>query len=100
MTTTLPLPKSDDDRISEAWEEAAWLPCLVTVETSVHCFTVGDLLSLAVGCVVATKSTSSAELMVCVNGQLLATAELDVVDDRYAARLTDFVGKGSHARGA
>ena len=96
MSTIVVGPTPGERRISEAaWEEAGWLPCRLTVELAVQGFTVGDLLSLGVGCVVATKTPSSAELMICVNGQTLGTAELDVVGDRYAARLTDFVGQGN-----
>jgi len=97
MSTLAAVPTpTGESRISDAtWEEVEWLPCCVTVELAVQAFTVGDLLSLGVGCVVATKTPSSAELMICVNGQTLGTAELDVVGDRYAARLTDFVGQGN-----
>ena len=96
MSTIVAGPTPGERRISEAaWEEAGWLPCRLTVELAVQGFTVGDLLSLGVGCLVATKTPSSAELMICVNGQTLGTAELDVVGDRYAARLTDFVGQGN-----
>ena len=96
MSSIVAVPTPEESRISDAaWEEAGWLPCRVTVELAVQGFTVGDLLSLGVGCVVATKTPSSAELMICVNGQLLGTAEVDVVGDRYAARLTGFMGQGN-----
>lgn len=96
MSTIAVGPTPRERQISEAaWDEADSLPCRLTVELAVQGFTVGDLLSLGVGCVVATKTPSSAELMICVNGQTLGTAELDVVGDRYAARLTDFVGQGN-----
>ena len=96
MSTTVSLAKLEERRIPDAaWEEAGWLPCRATVEIAVQGFTVGDLLSLAVGCVVATKTPSSAELLLRVNGQLLGTAELDMIGDRYAARLSDLAGQGS-----
>jgi flagellar motor switch/type III secretory pathway protein FliN len=101
MTTALAAPKSEELPIPEAaWQEVGWLPCRATVEVAVEGFTVGDLASLAVNCVVVTKTASTAELLIRVNGQLLGNVELDVVDNRYAARLTDFAGKDSPERGA
>jgi flagellar motor switch/type III secretory pathway protein FliN len=103
MTTALALAKPEETKIDDAaWQEAAWLPCRATVEVAVPGFTLGDLLSLAVDSVVATKTARSGELLVLVNGQWLANAELDVVGDRYAARLTDFAGQAqaSPERGA
>lgn len=91
MATALALPKLEESRISEgAWLEAGWLPCRVTVEIPVPGFTVGDLLSLEVNSVVVTRTASSAEVLVRANGELLGNAELDIVGNSFAARLTEF----------
>ena len=100
MTTALAVSPSEVPKTTEAmWQEAGWLPCRATVEIDVPGFTVGDLLGLAADSVVVTKTSRSAEVLLRVNGQWLADAELEIVGERYSARLTDFAGQTSQDRG-
>lgn len=90
MATVLALPKPEEPGIPEAaWREASWLPCQVSAEISVAAFTVGDLLSLEVNSVVATRTPTVADVLVRVNGELVGSAELDAIGDRLAVRITE-----------
>ncbi len=90
MATVLALPKAQEPGISEAaWREASWLPCRLTSEIAVAGFTVGDLMSVEVGSIVATRTPTSSDVLVRVNGELIGRAELDAVGDRFAVRMTE-----------
>jgi len=90
MATALALPRSEEPGAPEvSWREAGWLPCQLTTEIPVAAFTVGDLLSLEVNSVVDTRTPSSADVLVRVNGELVARAELEISGDRVAARVTE-----------
>lgn len=90
MATVLALPKSAEPNTSSiSWEEAGWLPCQLSAEIPISAFTVGDLLSLALNSVVDTRTPSDADVLVSVNGELVAHAELEVVGDRIAVRMTE-----------
>lgn len=90
MATVLALPKHEEPGIPEAaWREAIWLPCRVIAEIPVLAFTVGDLMSLEVNSVVSTRTPTSANVVVRVNGELVGRAELDAVGDRLVVRLTE-----------
>jgi len=90
MATALALPKTQEPGIPEAaWREAGWLPCRLTSEIAVAAFTVGDLMSLEVGSVVTTRTPTSADVLVRVNGELVGRAELDAIGERFAVRITE-----------
>lgn len=90
MATVLALPKAQEPGISEAaWREASWLPCRLTSEIAVAGFTVGDLMSLETGSVVLTRTPTSSDVLVRVNGELIGRAELDAVGNRLAVRMTE-----------
>lgn len=90
MATVLALPKAQEPGISEAaWREASWLPCRLTSEIAVAGFTVGDLMSLETGSVVVTRTPTSSDVLVRVNGELIGRAELDAVGNRLAVRMTE-----------
>jgi flagellar motor switch/type III secretory pathway protein FliN len=90
MATVLALPRAQEPGISEAaWREASWLPCRLTSEIAVAGFTVGDLMSIEVGSVVVTRTPTSSDVLVRVNGELIGRAELDAVGDRFAVRITE-----------
>jgi len=90
MATVLALPKLQEPGISEAvWREASWLPCRLTSEIPVTGFTVGDLMSLEAGSVVVTRTPTSADVLVRVNGEFVGRAELDSVENHFAVRITE-----------
>jgi flagellar motor switch/type III secretory pathway protein FliN len=90
MATVLALPKSEElNSPGISWQEAGWLPCQLSAEIPIVAFTVGDLLSLAVNSVVDTRTPSDSDVLVSVNGELVAHAELEVVGDHIAVRVTE-----------
>jgi flagellar motor switch/type III secretory pathway protein FliN len=68
-----------------------WLPCTLALEVPVVGFTVGSLLSLAVGSLVQTACSQSSDIPLEVNGVLMAWTEFEVVGERLAARITELV---------
>lgn len=64
------------------------LPCTLTLEMPVVQFSVGSLLALRPGSVVITASQQNEDLALTVNGQVVGMAEVDVVGNRLAVRLT------------
>ncbi len=79
-----PAPPSPLDR----WTDLQWLPCNLEVKLSVPHFTVGDVLRMAPQSVVETRWQQNADVPVRANGQLLAWAEFEGVDEKLAVRIT------------
>ncbi|TAN21363.1 MAG: FliM/FliN family flagellar motor switch protein [Acidobacteria bacterium] len=79
-----PAPSSPLDR----WTDLQWLPCNLEVKLSVPHFTVGDVLRMAPQSVVETRWQQNADVPVRANGQLLAWAEFEGVDEKLAVRIT------------
>jgi len=90
MATELALPRPAPQFVSdEIWEEAGWLPCLVSVDLAIQRFTVRDLLQLEPGSVLETTSLNAEDVPVLVNSQLIGWAEFEVIGEKLAVRLTD-----------
>ena len=73
----------------EVWEEAAWLPCVLSVDLPLQAFTVRDLLRLEIGAILETKNANGADVPVVVNAQRIGWAEFEVVGQRLAVRMTE-----------
>lgn len=73
----------------ELWEEAAWLPSVVSVDLPLKRFTVRDLLRLEAGAVFDTDIANGADVPVLVNGQLIAWAEFEIVGRSLGVRMTE-----------
>jgi flagellar motor switch/type III secretory pathway protein FliN len=90
MATVLALPKQEEPHAPAiSWQEAGWLPCHLSAEIPIVAFTVGDLLSLALNSVVDTRTPSDADVLVSVNAELVARAELEIVGERVAVRISE-----------
>ncbi len=90
MSTPPALPKEIPVVISEErWEEANWLPCLLSVDLPVQSFTVRELLRLEPGVVLETRNANSADVPVVVNTQRIGWAEFEVVGRRLGIRITE-----------
>jgi flagellar motor switch protein FliN/FliY len=74
--------------VDAAWEQLQWLPCNLAVELSVPRVTVGDILRLAPQTVVETRWQQNADVPIRANGQLVAWAEFEGVDEKLAVRVT------------
>jgi flagellar motor switch/type III secretory pathway protein FliN len=73
----------------EIWEEAAWLPCVISVDLPVKHFTVRDLLRLELGAIVETDFANGADVPVVVNTQVIGWAELEIVGQSLGVRMTE-----------
>ena len=73
MATKLALPQDIPPSVSdEVWEEAGWLPCLLSVDLAIRRFTV-----------------RGEDVPVLVNSHLVGWAEFEAIGERLAVRLTD-----------
>jgi len=77
------------DPMAERWVHVEALPCLLTIEISVPGFTVGDLVHLERGRIIATRWTIGQDVPLRVNDELIAWSEFEVVANRLAIRLTE-----------
>jgi flagellar motor switch/type III secretory pathway protein FliN len=90
MASALVSPKQIPVAVSdELWDEAGWLPCLVSVDLPVRRFTVRDLLQLDVGAILETKIADGADVPVMVNAQLIGWAEFEMIGHKLAVRMTE-----------
>jgi flagellar motor switch protein FliN/FliY len=62
---------------------------LLTIEISVPGFTVGDLVHLGRGRIIATRWVVGQDVPLRVNDELVAWSEFEVVQNRMAVRLTE-----------
>lgn len=84
-----PSAPSVDER--DLLDSMPWLPCNLTVELPVVRFTIGDLLSLSRGSIVATSCHYTSDVPLRVNQILVGWTEFDVIGDRLAVRMTEQV---------
>ena len=92
MATAIAAPKPEAaaaGAVDNAWQEAGWLPCKLSVDVPVAGFTVGDLLSLEINSLVHSGVAREADVPVRVNGQEIGSAELDAAGNRIAVRLVE-----------
>jgi flagellar motor switch/type III secretory pathway protein FliN len=66
-----------------------WLPCTASLEIPLLRFTIGDLSRLTRGSVFGTACRQNSDIPLYVNGQLIGWTELEVIDERRAARITE-----------
>ncbi len=85
MSSTPPLPETDK------WQQVGWLPCVLAMQVPVAHFTVGDLLRLRTGGIVASAWSRGAEIPLQANGQLIGWAEFEPVGGHIGARITELV---------
>ncbi|HTP69331.1 MAG TPA: FliM/FliN family flagellar motor C-terminal domain-containing protein [Dongiaceae bacterium] len=75
----------------EVWEQAGFLPCLLSVDVPLLRFTVRELLQLERGSIVESKIVNGGDVPVYTNKRLIAWAEFEVVGPRLAIRLTELI---------
>ncbi|MGH9393989.1 MAG: FliM/FliN family flagellar motor C-terminal domain-containing protein [Terriglobales bacterium] len=85
-----PIPEFSPSLVSfeERWEQLQWLPCGLSVELTIPRITVGDILRMAPQSVVETQWAQNADVPIRANGQLIAWAEFEGVDEKLAVRVT------------
>jgi len=90
MATLPALPKEIPIAVpEELWDEANWLPCVLSVDLPVVAFSIGDLLRLAPGIVLETAIANSADVPVVVNSGRVGWAEFEVVGQKLGIRITE-----------
>jgi len=77
--------KNETDRL----DRMPWLPCTLSVDVPVVQFTIGDLLCLTEGSIVATGCHQTSDVPLRVNHLLIGWTEFEVIGDRLAVRITD-----------
>ena len=87
-SSTSPPTPADRPPIDQ-WVRVGPLPCLLTVEIPLPGFTVGDLVHLERGLIVATRWTVGQDVPLRVNGELIAWSEFEVLQRFLAVRLTE-----------
>jgi flagellar motor switch/type III secretory pathway protein FliN len=85
-------PASATTEISTAlWQEAEWLPAVVSVELPVTGFSVRDLLGLTVGSLVQTDWKSGMDAPMRVNGCPVGWAEFEQLGEMLGIRVTELL---------
>jgi flagellar motor switch/type III secretory pathway protein FliN len=74
---------------AELWQEAALLPCKLSVDVPLKEFTVRDLLQMEPGSIVESRRLNGADVPVLVNARLIGWAEFEVMGQRLAIRVTE-----------
>lgn len=74
---------------AEGWQRAKSLPCQISVAVEVSGFGLRDLMQLKPGSIVSSQTSSSANLPVRVNGELMAWGDFEVRGSRVSVRLTE-----------
>jgi flagellar motor switch/type III secretory pathway protein FliN len=78
-------PRIEKDPI----ETVPWLPCRLTLDLPLVQFTIGDLLKMTVGSIVATACHHTGDVPLRVNGQLIGWTEFEVLGEKLAVRITE-----------
>lgn len=73
------------------WEEAGWLPCVMSVELPVKGFSVRDFLGLTIGSLVETAWKSGVDAPLRVNGCQIGWAEFEQLGERLGVRVTELL---------
>jgi len=88
LATIAAVPPASADIL---WAQVLELSCELTVQLPIAGFRVRDLIQLAPNLVIDTKTSIASDVPTAVNGTLLAWSEFEVVGERLAIRITDFV---------
>ncbi|HEY7098550.1 MAG TPA: FliM/FliN family flagellar motor C-terminal domain-containing protein [Terriglobales bacterium] len=88
MATAAVIQK-DEAAIPDPWAHLLELPCDLTAELAIPAFKVSDLLRLAPQSIINSQWRVGLDVPLRVNGNLVAWAEIEVVRDRLALRLTE-----------
>lgn len=79
---------SSEEALGQRLEELHQLPMRLVLEVEVTDFTVGTLMGLQPGAILATAAQQNEDLMLQVNGQPVGPVKFDVTGDNLAVRLT------------
>jgi flagellar motor switch/type III secretory pathway protein FliN len=90
MSTLVTVPPILPAIISEElWEEAAFLPCVLSIDLQVINFTIRDLLRMEPGTILESGVANGADVPVLVNAHLVGWAEFEIVGRSLGVRMTE-----------
>ena len=89
-----PFPVAGDDKLARGLALLADVHLEVTAELGRTKLRVSELLSLEPGAVIGLEREAGSPVDLLVNGTLFARAEVIVVEQQYAVRITELVGGG------
>jgi flagellar motor switch/type III secretory pathway protein FliN len=84
-----PTPQPQSEQTVNPVESFHWLTCKATTEIPVPHFTVGNLMSLKTGAVIASATSSTSDIPVYINKILLGKGQIEVVEKRLTIRITE-----------
>jgi flagellar motor switch/type III secretory pathway protein FliN len=89
-----PQPARAATESSSTWTDRQWklveeFECELTVELPMPDFTIGDLLKLREGSVIAARLRVGRDVPLRLNGTLIGWIEFELVGERLAVRLTE-----------
>jgi flagellar motor switch/type III secretory pathway protein FliN len=87
-------PSGETQESAKPWTEQQWklvqeFECELTVDLPMSDFTIGDLLKLRPGSVIAARLGVGRDLPLRLNGTLIGWVEFELVGERLAVRLTE-----------
>lgn len=103
-TAAKPRPATPDQEVGDATPDTRNLGMLldvnlrVTVELGRTRLKIRDILNLAAGSVVELDKPASEPVDILVNGALLASGEVVVVDDNFAVRITKLLSRAERLK--
>jgi flagellar motor switch/type III secretory pathway protein FliN len=84
-----PTPQPQPEQTASPIESFHWLTCKATTEIPVPHFTVGNLLNLKKGAVIASATSSTNDVPLYINKILLGKGQIEVVEKRLTIRITE-----------
>jgi flagellar motor switch/type III secretory pathway protein FliN len=84
-----PAPQQHQEPVVNPVESFHWLTCQATTEISVPHFTVGNLLNLKKGAVIASATSSTNDVPLYINKILLGKGQIEVIEKRLTIRITE-----------
>jgi flagellar motor switch/type III secretory pathway protein FliN len=91
LVETIRPSSSTDPANDEAWAEAVWLPCRLSVDLAIPNFTIGDLLRLQPNNLLDSEWKQNADVPMRINGLLIGYAEFELLGDKTAVRVTELL---------
>lgn len=79
---------NSEEELNRRLAELQRLPMSLVLEVEIADFTVGTLMALQPGAVLATAAQQNEDLMLRVNGQPVGPVKFDVTGEKLAVRLT------------
>ena len=84
-----PAPQPQPEQTVNPIASFHWLECKATTQIPVPHFTVGNLLNLKPGTVLASATSSTNDVPLYINNILLGKGQIEVIEKRLTIRITE-----------